>query len=343
MSQPESCATVCDWLSVLRLEQYSEAFKSAGLATLQQCRNLTPDQLERMGITLSGHRRRILASLNKTHGTAQSHLAQSEGDHRSEERGPAKILQRERPLPVPVGTKPAPREREKNDVDLFTPTPKERERPIPKERQVSRMTEGSVEGAEKMPVPVQRLTAPRGGVEGESVGKKDGEKERPVPKERTKFLSSTQVNCHPSPLMSPSDTSLPPVPPRSTPNCPPQRFTSPPSANTPSSPQLDHHDVKAPSAQSRSVPRGSPIHTPTHVPLQPPNVPSAPARPQSLAILPAQHVGGDGGRKASPVSPMASPSSDRNAPPLPPKLGLGPKGPPPVPQRIPAHSPRKNR
>uniref|UniRef100_A0A8C9YQI3 ArfGAP with RhoGAP domain, ankyrin repeat and PH domain 1 n=1 Tax=Sander lucioperca TaxID=283035 RepID=A0A8C9YQI3_SANLU len=103
----DSCLTVWDWLCVLRLEQYSEAFRSEGLATLGQCRNLTPDQLERMGITLPGHQRRILASLNKTLGNSDtqsdthSHLLQSERDQRLEEIGHAKVLQRERPVPIP--------------------------------------------------------------------------------------------------------------------------------------------------------------------------------------------------------------------------------------------------
>uniref|UniRef100_A0A4W6F6N4 ArfGAP with RhoGAP domain, ankyrin repeat and PH domain 1 n=1 Tax=Lates calcarifer TaxID=8187 RepID=A0A4W6F6N4_LATCA len=234
MSQSESFANVWDWLCVLRLEQYSDAFRSAGLATLRQCRNLTPDQLDQMGITLPGHQRRILASLSKTQGV-------------------------------------------------------------------------------------------------------DGERERPVPKERTKFRSNAPADCPPRPHVSPtSDTSLPPVPPRSTPNCPPQRFTSAlspsPPARTPGSPKPDRHAVKAPAEQSVSQ-SSTPLSTPTHTPTQ--------ARPQTLAIQPsAQHLVSDGGRKMSPVSPVASFSDDRNAPPLPPKAGGVPKSLPPIPQRCPAQSPR---
>uniref|UniRef100_A0A4W6F764 ArfGAP with RhoGAP domain, ankyrin repeat and PH domain 1 n=1 Tax=Lates calcarifer TaxID=8187 RepID=A0A4W6F764_LATCA len=209
------------------------AFRSAGLATLRQCRNLTPDQLDQMGITLPGHQRRILASLRV-----------------------------------------------------------------------------------------------------------DGERERPVPKERTKFRSNAPADCPPRPHVSPtSDTSLPPVPPRSTPNCPPQRFTSAlspsPPARTPGSPKPDRHAVKAPAEQSVSQ-SSTPLSTPTHTPTQ--------ARPQTLAIQPsAQHLVSDGGRKMSPVSPVASFSDDRNAPPLPPKAGGVPKSLPPIPQRCPAQSPRAHR
>nr|XP_020497373.1 arf-GAP with Rho-GAP domain, ANK repeat and PH domain-containing protein 1 isoform X1 [Labrus bergylta] len=359
MSQSESCLSVWDWLCVLRLEQYSEAFRSAGLATLQQCLTLTPRQLEHMGITLSGHRRRILASLNKTQGNVDtksdrlSHVAQPERDQRLEETGPGKILQRERPVPVPVEAKVVLEEKEKlRSGDPLMTMPRDREQPVPMERQVSRMKDESREGAEKTPVPGKRQYLSKGGVE-ESNGGKDGERERPVPKERTKFRTSAPVDCQPCPDDSPIyDTSLPPVPPRSTPNCPPQRFTSPlnpsPPPRSPASPKLDQHDVTAPPVLSRSVsksasPITAPSHTPTHAPLHPPSFPLALTRPQTLAIqLPGQHLGSDGGRKTSPVSPMASPSNDRSVPPLPPKVGVGPKCPPPIPQRIPAQSPKKN-
>uniref|UniRef100_A0A8C5GBV1 ArfGAP with RhoGAP domain, ankyrin repeat and PH domain 1 n=1 Tax=Gouania willdenowi TaxID=441366 RepID=A0A8C5GBV1_GOUWI len=66
MSVSESCVNVWDWLSDLHLEHYTEAFQSAGIATLQQCCDLNSEQLEQMGIALPGHRKRILASLNKT-------------------------------------------------------------------------------------------------------------------------------------------------------------------------------------------------------------------------------------------------------------------------------------
>lgn len=352
MSQCESCATVLEWLCVLRLEQYSEAFQSAGLETLQQCRNLTADQLEQMGITLPGHRRRILASLNKTHGNSDPHsqLTESDRDQRFVETAHAKVLPIEMPVPIPVEENLVLKEREQRDGETSKPTPREREKPVPRERQVSRMKEDGGDGGdggEKKPVPGQRPTEPRGGKEEE----RDGERERPVPKERTKFRPSAPVDCHPSPLVSPTfDISLPPVPPRCTPNCPPQRFTSPlspsPPPRTPASPELDRH---APAVQSRSVsqgstPTGTPTHTPTHASLHPLNSPSSQTRPQTLAIQPpARHLGSDGGGKTSPISPIASPRIERNAPPLPPKVGALSKGAPPIPQRFPAHSPTAHR
>lgn len=346
MSQSESCLNVWDWLCMLRLEQYSEAFRNAGLATLQQCRNLTPDQLEQMGITLPGHQRRILASLSKTHGNrdAQSdtypYHAQCDKDQRSEEKSHTQVLQKERPVPIPVEEKPVPKQR---DGETPRPVPREREKPVPKERQVSRMKgEGGGDGGEKKPVLEQRQTAPRQGKEEERNGGVDGERERPVPKERTKFRPSAPVDCPPILLVSStSDTSLPPVPPRSSPSCPPQRFTSAlspsPSPRTPGSPKLDRYVVEAPAVQSRSVSESSPLTTtPTHTPTQ--------VRPQTLAIQPhVQSLGSDGRRKTSPIPPSASLSDDRNAPPLPPKVGGGPKVPLPIPQRVTVRSPSTHR
>ncbi|KAM6946388.1 arf-GAP with Rho-GAP domain, ANK repeat and PH domain-containing protein 1 [Aplochiton taeniatus] len=74
MSESEVGLSVWDWLCVLRLEQYSQAFRQAGLATFWECRGLTSDQLQGMGVTLPGHQRRLLASLHKTaHGHPDTH------------------------------------------------------------------------------------------------------------------------------------------------------------------------------------------------------------------------------------------------------------------------------
>ncbi|XP_068172702.1 arf-GAP with Rho-GAP domain, ANK repeat and PH domain-containing protein 1 isoform X2 [Antennarius striatus] len=333
MSQSESCATVCDWLCVLRLEQYSEAFLNAGLETLQKCRSLTPDQLEQMGITLPGHQRRILSSLNKTLCNSDSVTQRDQG---LVETGHDSAIQIERPVPIPVD------ERVKGDGETLIPTPRERERPVPRGRQVSRMKEEGGDGGEKKPLSAQTPTVPGGRKEDGSYGGIEGERQRPVPKERTKFLCITPVDCHPNyPVTPHCDTALPPVPPRSTPNCPPQPFTSPLSPSAPDrisvSPKLHRH---APTVHSGCVSHNStPTSTPAHIPT--PSLSFAQTRPQTLPLqLDAQHLGSDGGRKASHISPIKSPKRDRNAPPLPPKVGALPKSPPPVPQRFTAQSPK---
>ncbi|KAM9853502.1 arf-GAP with Rho-GAP domain, ANK repeat and PH domain-containing protein 1 [Aulostomus maculatus] len=343
MSQSESWVTVWDWLCALRLEQYSEAFQTAGLATLGECHNLTPDQLERMGITLPGHQRRILASLNKTHGN-HVQTERAEGDQLSEETGHPKVVQRKRHVPADL-EKSVLKESEKSDGETSRPIPREREKPTPQDRQVPRVKEEVSGGGENRVVREQKQEPCRPGKEDERDGGEAPEREKPVPKERTKFRSCASADSHPTPLISPTcDTPLPPVPPRSTPNCPPQRFTSglcpPHSAQTPVSPKQTRHAIKAPAVQGRSV---SQPHTQTQAqaPLQPPSFPSPQPRPQTLSIMPlVQQSGHDGVQKTSPTSPISTPSEDRNAPPLPPKVGAGPKGPPPIPYRCPVQSPR---
>lgn len=328
MSQPVSHEMVWDWLHILRLEQYSEVFQSAGLTTLQQCRDLTADRLEQMGITLPGHRRRILASLNKTYGNRDQRV-QSERDPRLVETRPAEVLPvLKRPVPIPIEVKPILKERDNRDEGTLRPTPREREKPVPRERQVSRKTEEREVGGEQKPVPLQRQLEPKQGKDDERGGKTDGKKEKPTPKERTRFRPSVPMDYHPSSFSSStSDISLPPVPPRNTPNCPPQCFTHSlgplPSAPTPASPVLERQDQVSRSSTSLSS------HIPTHL-----------SRPQTLAIHPpTQHLGRDGRGNTSPISPVVSPSIHRNAPPLPPKVGVLSKGPPPIPQCVTAESP----
>ncbi|KAM9468785.1 arf-GAP with Rho-GAP domain, ANK repeat and PH domain-containing protein 1 [Clarias gariepinus] len=67
MSSPsaESLQSVQEWLGALRLDQYGPAFQETGLSTAWECRHLTSCQLERMGVALPGHRKRILGSLQK--------------------------------------------------------------------------------------------------------------------------------------------------------------------------------------------------------------------------------------------------------------------------------------
>uniref|UniRef100_A0AAZ3S531 Uncharacterized protein n=1 Tax=Oncorhynchus tshawytscha TaxID=74940 RepID=A0AAZ3S531_ONCTS len=107
MSEADGCVSVWEWLCVLHLDQYFPVFQDAGFGTLLECQGLTQDQLEMIGITLPGHRKRILASLQKTLHTnththpesepdaLHTHLA-AEGDRREEERA----VFTDRPSPV---------------------------------------------------------------------------------------------------------------------------------------------------------------------------------------------------------------------------------------------------
>ncbi|XP_015241666.1 PREDICTED: arf-GAP with Rho-GAP domain, ANK repeat and PH domain-containing protein 1 [Cyprinodon variegatus] len=334
MSQSQSGAKVCDWLSMLHLEQYGEAFQEAGLATLHECRDLTPDRLDRMGITPPGHQKRILASLNKMIGSFEDYpnLLQPE---RSEPTCHPEVMRLERPVPSQRKV-----ESDKMDVVTGRPTPRERDKPVPRQRNVSNIKDNSMEQREPKPVPQQRHPAPERGKEEEKSGAPDEKKAKPVPKERTKFRSGTSVNCPFITVASPlSDISLPPVPPRSTPNCPPQRFTSSPGQHCGSSDNTVPvpPEVKCRSSSQNSSPITSLVST--EATDQTPSLPSCLTRPQTLAIQPAtQSLGREEIRKASPISSSSSPTEDRHIPPLPPKVG--PKGPPPIPQRVPLQSPK---
>uniref|UniRef100_A0A8C2Q0W5 ArfGAP with RhoGAP domain, ankyrin repeat and PH domain 1 n=1 Tax=Cyprinus carpio TaxID=7962 RepID=A0A8C2Q0W5_CYPCA len=80
---PESSQPVSDWLSGLRLDQYCPAFQEAGLGTLWECQDLSSAQLQRMGVALPGHRKRILGSLRKL---LPSEAGMEEDEEREEDR-----------------------------------------------------------------------------------------------------------------------------------------------------------------------------------------------------------------------------------------------------------------
>lgn len=55
--------SVKHWLDSLSLSQYLELFLSSGIDTLAKCTSLTEADLDRMGVTLPGHKKRILSHL----------------------------------------------------------------------------------------------------------------------------------------------------------------------------------------------------------------------------------------------------------------------------------------
>lgn len=57
---------VCEWLQTIKLDQYSDLFEKHDLLTVSDVRNLSDEYLSSIGIHLSGHRKRILASLQKS-------------------------------------------------------------------------------------------------------------------------------------------------------------------------------------------------------------------------------------------------------------------------------------
>ncbi|XP_078013017.1 arf-GAP with Rho-GAP domain, ANK repeat and PH domain-containing protein 1 isoform X4 [Phascolarctos cinereus] len=85
---------VAEWLRALHLEQYAGHFEQYGLMRAADCWGLNDGQLLHMGVTMPGHRRRILSGLQRAYATASE-----------EPRGPA-------PAPAPRGPpRPVPAKR----------------------------------------------------------------------------------------------------------------------------------------------------------------------------------------------------------------------------------------
>lgn len=55
--------SVAEWLESIRMKRYALHFHSAGLDTMECVLDLTAEDLVQMGITLPGHQKRILYSI----------------------------------------------------------------------------------------------------------------------------------------------------------------------------------------------------------------------------------------------------------------------------------------
>lgn len=316
MSEFESFETVTQWLHALHLEQYTGAFQRAGLATVHQCRGLTADQLECMGITLPGHRRRILTSLMKTHGIGQLQPTQQKKPECLAPTGKDKSW----PGSMEREDNSICKEKEKNDeTERFSR--RTRQKPIPRVRQVSRTKEESGDLAEHKPMPRPRQMPPRKSKTSES----GGEMDNPVPKERTKFSTNVSLKSNPPTF----DTSLPPIPPRNTPNCPPIRFIPHrnPTAHdqTPFTSELKR---QAPVARGRIVTQSLILRDQTAY---------KPALSFQTQTLPTQSLTGLSGGNGVRQSPGAL--IDTQAPPLPPKVGVLSHCQPPISRDVHAQPP----
>ncbi|XP_036407457.1 arf-GAP with Rho-GAP domain, ANK repeat and PH domain-containing protein 2 isoform X2 [Megalops cyprinoides] len=99
MSTPtQSTEEIRCWLSSIHLSQYTGCFEQAGYRRLEDCGDLTNDKLLAMRVFPTGHRRRILVSLESPSGRA------------TPERGPG---ERERVKPVPKPRRVFLRDRKK--------------------------------------------------------------------------------------------------------------------------------------------------------------------------------------------------------------------------------------
>ena len=57
---PTSVASVVDWLTQINLAKYVSSFASAGILQVAELPLLTDDRLKQAGVTMVGHRKRLL-------------------------------------------------------------------------------------------------------------------------------------------------------------------------------------------------------------------------------------------------------------------------------------------
>ncbi|XP_069569328.1 ephrin type-B receptor 4a [Brachyistius frenatus] len=57
------CATVGEWLRAIKMERYEDSFLQAGFNSVDQLAQITTQDLLHMGVTLAGHQRKILSSI----------------------------------------------------------------------------------------------------------------------------------------------------------------------------------------------------------------------------------------------------------------------------------------
>ncbi|XP_053187981.1 ephrin type-B receptor 4a [Scomber japonicus] len=58
-----SCASVGEWLRAIKMERYEDSFLQAGFTSVDQLAQITTQELLHMGVTLAGHQRKILSSI----------------------------------------------------------------------------------------------------------------------------------------------------------------------------------------------------------------------------------------------------------------------------------------
>ncbi|KAG7241617.1 hypothetical protein INR49_025537 [Caranx melampygus] len=85
LEPPEPSQEIAEWLSTLRLPQYSLCFQQGGYQTLGDCKDLTEESLLGIRVFPTGHRRRILRSLEalglKRHSGGEDEEEEKEGEN----------------------------------------------------------------------------------------------------------------------------------------------------------------------------------------------------------------------------------------------------------------------
>ncbi|XP_034412517.1 LOW QUALITY PROTEIN: arf-GAP with Rho-GAP domain, ANK repeat and PH domain-containing protein 2 [Cyclopterus lumpus] len=94
---PEPSQEIVEWLSTLRLSQYTPYFQKGGYRALEDCKDLTDDQLLGLKVFPTGHRRRILRSLEAL-GVRETSGGEEDDDEEGEV---TNGMRRRKPVPHP--------------------------------------------------------------------------------------------------------------------------------------------------------------------------------------------------------------------------------------------------
>ncbi|XP_010868768.1 ephrin type-B receptor 4a isoform X1 [Esox lucius] len=60
---PSACGSVGEWLRAIKMERYEDSFLQAGFTSVDLLAQITAEDLLRLGVTLAGHQRKILSSI----------------------------------------------------------------------------------------------------------------------------------------------------------------------------------------------------------------------------------------------------------------------------------------
>ena len=66
--------SVADWLASIKMDRYTEQFTSAGILTVDDAAQLTLKDIVELGVTLVGHQKKIMNSIQALHIERQQSL-----------------------------------------------------------------------------------------------------------------------------------------------------------------------------------------------------------------------------------------------------------------------------
>lgn len=123
LQPPEPSQELVEWLSSIRLSNYTSCFQRGGYQALEDCKNLTDERLLELQVLPTGHRRRILCSLEAL-GVRPQSAGEDEGE--DVDAGVDNRRQQRKPVPYPRNVfkmrasscqKCQPKERRENNLE----------------------------------------------------------------------------------------------------------------------------------------------------------------------------------------------------------------------------------